>query len=614
MAESVLSVRDLQVVYPSDAPVRALDGISLDVGRAECLGILGESGSGKSTLARSLLGLHEGVEIDGSITLDGIELTELSPSGWRGVRWRRIALVFQSVTALNPVLRVGRQVAEPLEVHRGMPSGVARDHAAELLERVGLDPGLAGRYPRELSGGQRRLVLLAAAVACDPDVLVLDEPTAGLDPMTRRHVLGLLGELRDQGLCALIVLSHDVDALEQLADRVLVLYRGWIAEVGDRASVLGRPRHPYTVGLLNARPTLATIKELGGIRGDPPDPTRVAVGCPFRERCTQVVDGCEDGRPAEVVPDGEEGTRLVACVRGGIVPVLRARAVRKDFRVRSGALRHETVTAVDGVDLEVREGEVVGVVGPNGAGKSTLGMVLLGLLDADDGSIELEGRDLVSADGDERRSSARRAQMLFQDPYDALSPRLTVGQAVQEPLDVQGMGTPTERREIVSRTLAEVRLPPSAGFLDRHTHELSGGQLQRVGLARALVLGPKLLVADEPFEGLDPSEQAKVLRLLRTIQVQRGMAMILISHDLAVVLRTVDRVVVMDEGRVVEEATGTQLLTSATHEVTRRLLEASGASWLLRDLPVSGVSPNGQRARAPGLGPPKEHLRARGNP
>lgn len=597
MQDAALQVDGLRITYPGTAPVQALDGITFDLGHGECLGILGESGSGKSTLSRSLLGLNTDAVIEGSVRLGDIELTDLDEAEWQRVRWRRIALVFQSVTALNPVLRIGRQVAEPLETHLGLSRDEAATRAGHLLDRVGLDPTLARRFPRELSGGQRRLVLLATALACDPDVLVLDEPTAGLDPLTRRRVLALLQELRDTEDRSLVVLTHDVDALAVLADRVMVLYRGWIAELGPTAAVLDDPRNPYTFGLLNARPTLATLKELGGIRGAPPDPTQVAVGCPFRERCTQAIDDCDHDRPAVVAPPGEDGSRVVACVRGGIVPVLRAHGLHKTYRVRTGALRHETVTAVDGVDLEVREGEVVGLVGPNGAGKSTLGKLLLRLLEADSGSIELDGHDLLEADEHARLLAARRGQMLFQDPYDALSPRLTVAQAVQEPLDVQGIGTPEERRDLVARTLEDVRLPPSAGFLDRHTHELSGGQLQRVGLARALVLRPKLLIADEPYEGLDPSEQAKMLRLLRMLQIERGMAMVLVSHDLAVVLRTVDRVVVMDQGRIVEQATGRQLLTSAAHPVTRALLEASGAGWLLGDegAPAATPSRNGHR-------------------
>lgn len=575
-----LRIEGLRVTHPGPPPVRAVDDVDVEVAPGECVGILGESGSGKSSLARSVLGLSSDSDVAGSIRLDDTELTALDEDQWQEVRWNRIALVFQSTTALNPVLRVDEQVAEPLTVHRGGSRRAARTQGVAMLERVGLAPDRVHRYPHELSGGQRRLALLAMALICNPDVLVLDEPTAGLDSFVRGHVLDLLGELVRERQQSILILTHDVDALTDFADRVLVMYRGAVAEAGPTARVLEDPRHPYAFGLLNSRPTLGTLKDLRGIRGDPPDPTTVAVGCPFLERCTQVVDACHDQRPAMEVPTGEAGGRVVACVRGGLVPVVSARGLRKTYAVRNGGRQRIRVTAVDGIDIDVREGEVVGLVGPNGAGKSTLGNLLLRLIDADEGTIELEGRDLLRAEGSELKAARRRIQMLFQDPYEALSPRLTVREAVREPLDVQELGTPAQREELVASTLADVRLPPRDGFLDRHTHELSGGQLQRVALARALVLEPKLLVADEPLEGLDPSEQAKMLQLLKALQVERGMAMVLVSHDLAVVLRTVDRVLVIDGGRVVEEASGTQLLLDPQHDTTRRLLDASGRGRL----------------------------------
>ncbi|MGH9148892.1 MAG: ABC transporter ATP-binding protein, partial [Acidimicrobiales bacterium] len=284
LAGAGLEVGDLHVTYPGPPPVRAVAGISLAVGRGECLGILGESGSGKSTLARAVLGLAGEARTEGRIRLGDLDLTRLAEEGWREVRWRRISLAFQSAAALNPVLRVGHQLAEPLRVHLEMGRGAAGQRAAELLTEVGLGPWAADRYPRELSGGQRRLVLLAMALACQPDVALLDEPTAGLDPATRNHVLGLLRRTCDEGT-GLIVLTHDADALEVVADRVAVLYRGWLAEVGPRPAVLGDPRSPYSWALLNARPTLASVKDLRGIRGTPPNPTEAAEGCPFYGRC-----------------------------------------------------------------------------------------------------------------------------------------------------------------------------------------------------------------------------------------------------------------------------------------------------------------------------------------
>jgi peptide/nickel transport system ATP-binding protein len=577
---TLLQVDDLTVTYPGPPAVRAVDALSLTVGPGECLGVLGESGSGKSTLARSLLGMVPGAQVHGRLRLDGTDLHTLDEAGWQAVRWQRIALVFQSTTALNPVLRVGPQITETLKVHLGMGERAADRRAEALLTQVGLGGWAASRYPRELSGGQRRLALLAMALSCDPDLLVLDEPTAGLDPVTRSEVLDLLRRIRMQGR-SLLVLTHDVDALRALADRVVVLYRGWLAETGPAERVLDAPRHPYAWGLLNAYPTLATLKDLRGIRGRPPDPTQVAVGCPFADRCTQdVEESHQPGRPPLVAPEGEDGRRLVSCVRGGLVSVLEARDLRKTYHLRTG-IRRVSVPAVDGISLTVREQEVVGLVGANGAGKSTLGMLLLRLLEPDGGTVHLEGRDLLAAGGEELKALRGRAQMLFQDPYEALSPRMTIHQALIEPLDVQGIGSPAEREVAIREAMAAVRLPPEAGFLERHTHELSGGQLQRVSLARALVLQPKLLIADEPVEGLDPSEQAKMLQLLKAVQVERGMAMVLVSHDLAVVLRVADRVAVLDRGRIVEENSGSQLLLNPVHAATRQLLAASGRSELL---------------------------------
>jgi peptide/nickel transport system ATP-binding protein len=576
----VLSIRGLTVTYPGPPPVQAVDAVTLDVEGGECVGILGESGSGKSTLAQSLLGLLPQARVEGSIRLGEVELIGLDERAWQAIRWRRVALAFQSPTALNPVLRVGDQVAEPLEVHLGMKGEAAAARVEELLESVTLGAWAAERYPRELSGGQRRLVLIAMALACDPDVLVLDEPTAGLDPVTRSRVLALLRSVVAARRQALLMVTHDPDALVDIADRVAVMYRGWVAEIGPAARVVANPWHPYSVGLLNSRPTLATVKELRGIRGEPPRPTEVAPGCPFEARCTQANGSCASGRPVHVVPAGEDGTRTVACTRGGRLSVLSARALRKVYESPSGIFGHRSFAAVDDVAIDVHEGEVVGVVGPTGSGKSTLAKVIVRLLEADGGTVRFEGHDLLAVGGKELRAIRRRLQLLFQDPYEALSPRMTVGDAVREPLDVQRIGSDAERDALVRDTLEAVRLPASGGFLGRHAHELSGGQLQRVALARALVLGPKLLVADEPVAMLDASEQAKMLQLLKTLQVERGMAMVFVSHELAVVLRVADRVIVLDEGRVVEDGTGSRLLAAPQHPTTRALLAASGRDEL----------------------------------
>ena len=579
-----LDVGDLIVTYPGPPAVRAVGGVSLSVAPGECLGVLGESGSGKSTLARAVLGLASEAAVEGSVRLGDLDLRALDEDAWRAVRWKRISMSFQSTSALNPVLRCGLQLAEPLRVHLDMSRDESDRRAGELLTEVGLGPWAADRYPGELSGGQRRLVLLAMALACRPDVAILDEPTAGLDPATRNLVLGLLARVRRDTGMSLVVLSHDADALEMLADRVAVLYRGWLAEVGPQAQVLGDPRNPYSWALLNARPTLASVKDLRGIRGTPPNPADRAEGCPFFGRCHQGREEvCRPAPPPLVPPHGEDGPRLVACARGGVVALLAARNLHKSYGSK-GIVRRSSVTVVDDISLDVREGEVVGIVGATGAGKSTLGMLLVRLLDADAGTVTFDGHDLRGAGGAELKALRAQVQMLFQDPFESLSPRLTIGEVVQEPLDVQGIGEKAARRGKVKAVLTDCRLPVDDAFLDRHTHELSGGQLQRVALARALVLDPRLLVADEAVSMLDPSEQAKMIQLLKHLQVERGMSMVFISHDLSVVLRVADRVLVLAGGRIVEEGAGGTMLASPKHDVTRSLLSAAG-----RDLLFAGV-------------------------
>lgn len=570
-------VDGLRVTYPGAPAVTALDGVSVTLAPGRCLSVLGESGSGKSTLGLALLGLLPRAQVSGRIEVDGTSLS--TAADWGPVRWREISIALSSGTALNPVVRIGEQIAEPIRLHVGAGASAAADRAKAVLEEVGLGAWAAERHPHELSTGQRRLAMVAMALSCDSPVMVLDEPTAGLDPATRQHLLKLLGRLRDGGR-SLLVLTHDVAAARLLADDVAVLYRGWIAEHGPATAVLDNPRSPYAFGLLNANSTLGSVKDLRGIRGTAPDPGELLPGCPFASRCTQTIDICTRSKPPDVTPVNEHGARRVACHRFGLVPVLEMRGIGKSYLLRHG-LRPQRVPAVVDVDLTVHEGEVVGLVGRNGAGKSTFAQIAAHLSEPDSGTVWLRGTDIQRLPPKERKQSMTQVQMLFPDPLEAVSARLTIADIVREPLDVQHLGERSWRQAEVIRLLTLVGLPAQA-MVDRHAHEVSTGQLQRIVLARALALQPKLLVADEPVECLDPSERAKVLQLLKSIQVERGLAMLLISHDLSVVLRVADRVAVMDGGRVVELAPSSELLRSPRHPTTRALLEASGAdpaSW-----------------------------------
>lgn len=557
----------LSVRYPG--PVAALDRVALCAREGRCLGIIGESGSGKSTLAKVLMGIADGADVAGSALVCGEQVVGLGAEGWRRLRWRRVAMAFQATGALNPAMQLGDQIAEPLQVHRGMPRSEAGQRAQELLEEVGLGAWAASRLPGQLSGGQRRLGLIATALACDPEVLILDEPTSGLDPVARRTVVQLLRQLQQQKGMTQVVLSHDIDLIRQVADDVAVLYRGWVAERGPARAIIDSPAHPYSWGLLNAVPTITTLRELRGIRGKQEGVTP-GDGCPFADRCTQAVAECSNERPEpRPLHEGAPGQE-VSCLLGGRLELLAGKGITKSYG-GGGPGRHET-RALDGVDFQLREGEVLGILGGNGAGKSTLALVAARVLQADGGTLTFRGQPAGGLKGDARAAFHREVQLVQQDPFESISPRFDVQEAVAEPVRLLTSFSEAERREAVLDALRRVRLPVDAGFLRRRPHELSGGQLQRISIARALAVRPKVLVLDEPVAMLDPSEQAELLHLLKEIQVNAGMAMLLISHDVAVLFRIADRVAVMDRGRVVEHGPADAILRAPQHEFTQLLL------------------------------------------
>ena len=559
----LLEVENLAVCF--GGKVEALRGVSFVLDRGQSLAVVGESGSGKSTLALCLAGLIQPPEASGSVRVTGHELMGAEPEEIRRLRWSTVALALQGAP-FNPVATVGTQVAEPLRERLGMRGGEARRRAEELAAEVHLDPALLDRYPHQLSGGERRRALLAMVLTLEPELVVLDEPTAGLDPAIRDDVVARIAKLAAERGFGLVTISHDLPDATRLAERTLVLYAGEAMEVGDTAAVITEPAHPYSWALINAYPVMTTTKDLRPIRGQPPDPRSVPPGCPFHPRCTQGEDVCWQEHPDLRLSRGRE----VACHFGGLKTLLSARGVSKTFR--NG--RRE-VRALSEVSFEVREGEAVGLIGPSGSGKSTLARILTGHLAPDGGEVVLEDAPLPTSWRGEARQRRRRVQLVMQDPWDALSPRLTVAELVREPLDLAKDEDRPQRDRAVVEALESVGLPSSGAFLEARTHELSGGQLQRIALARALVVRPKLLVADEPTSMLDASEQARMLVVLRERQAEMGLGLIFVSHDMAVVRKVTDRIVILGAGRVVEEGPSHLVSTTPTSDTGRRLIEAA---------------------------------------
>ncbi|MFC1902242.1 dipeptide ABC transporter ATP-binding protein [Chloroflexota bacterium] len=548
----LLEIRNLCVSYGHDA---VLDGLDLRLDAGESLAIIGESGTGKTTLGLSIMRLTEG-STRGSLRFDGCDLLALSEREMQELRGNRMAMVFQNVNnVLNPVHTVLEQVAEPMIEHRRSPEDEARLKAGELLERFGFPRERFSAYPHQLSGGEQQRVLLAMALANDPGLLILDEPLSSLDVTTR----GELGDLLRQtdGHRARLVITHDLDTAARLSERLAVLYGGGIVESGPTREMLRYPKHPYTRALIRAYPNMTTVKDLQGVKGRM---TRPVSGCPFHPRCTQSIEICAQEKPPLAINRG----RGVACHRGGIVTLLSVANLSKAF----GSL-----TAVDSVNLRIESGETLALVGQSGSGKTTLARTIMGLYPPSSGTVYLEDEKVTNRSKD----FYKRVQMIFQNPGESLSHRLSVLEAVMEPLEIQSVGNEEQRREKAVRTIGEVELPPSEDFLNTYPHHLSGGELQRVAIARALVLDPDLLIADEPTAFLDASVGAKILKLLLNLQEHRGLSMLYITHDIAAARKVRDRMAVMLDGRIIEEGPSAEIVTSPVQAYTKRLLSSASA-------------------------------------
>jgi peptide/nickel transport system ATP-binding protein len=618
----LLEVRDLHVRFEtSRGTVRAVDGISYSVNRGEIVAIVGESGCGKSVSSLAIMRLlaKTGRVTKGSITFDGRDLLALSAEEMREIRGRDIAMIFQEpMTSLNPVLSIGEQVMEPLLIHLKMSGAQAKARAIELLSLVGITDGprRLEQFPHQLSGGMRQRVMIAIGLACNPKLLIADEPTTALDVTIQAQILELMRDLSRRLGIALVIITHNLGIVARYADRVNVMYAARIVEQGTADHVFLEPAHPYAIGLMRSIPRLDVPRgiKLETIEGLPPDLRAPPAGCRFAPRCPYRIEACTQIDPPldEVGPDHRSACiRAQEIIAGHLVPPQKVQAagtaalaqtgdepllvvdhLKKYFTVKAagaGFLSSEmaTVKAVNDVSLHVMAGETLGLVGESGCGKTTVGRAVLKLDEATEGSIRFGGVDITHASHADMRGVRRKIQVIFQDPYSSLNPRMTVGQIIGEPMRVYKL-VPNRKAELarVEELLTQVGLFPY--MAERYPHELSGGQRQRVGIARALALEPTFIVCDEPVSALDVSIQGQIINLLEDLQVRLGLSYLFIAHDLAVVRHISDRVAVMYLGRVVELADRDMLYAAPQHPYTKALLDAA---------PVP--DPKVERARAP---------------
>jgi oligopeptide/dipeptide ABC transporter ATP-binding protein len=631
--ETLLDVEDLNVRFETaDGTLHAVRGASFSVRKGTTLGIVGESGSGKSVSAQALLGLVPGADVSGHAWFEGSDLLALDSEQLREIRGKRISMVFQDpLTSLHPMYKIGWQITEALRAHGSVSREVASRRAADLLGMVGIPrPGeRINDYPHQFSGGMRQRVMIAMALALQPALIIADEPTTALDATVQAQVLELLVKLQGELGTSLVLITHDLGVVADLADEVMVMYSGRPVEQADRRSAYYEPHHPYTRGLLESIPVAGDQRRLRPIPGQPPSMLVTPLGCAFRPRCSFALDRCKTEapplRPISIgsdpgagserhadtgpaagashlsacwLPDdvagqvsrrvptllssqpagdaGTAGTGKAEAATDGGPAVLELTGIVKHFPVRSSSLltrQRKVVHAVDGVSLQVRDGETLGLVGETGCGKSTLARCIARLHPLTDGKVIFGGRDITDLSASELRSVRRDVQVVFQDPYGSLNPRRRIGAIIGEPLAVHGLERGSHRRERVQELMSLVGLNPE--HYNRYPAEFSGGQRQRAGIARALAVNPKLLICDEPVSALDVSVQAQVINLLKDLQAELDLTCIFISHDLSVVEHVSDRVAVMYLGKVVEIASAGALYREPRHPYAAALLSAA---------------------------------------
>jgi oligopeptide/dipeptide ABC transporter ATP-binding protein len=626
---TVLSVKNLRTEFRMrTANVVAVDGVSFDIAAGECVGLVGESGCGKTTIGTSIMRLlpSTGHIIGGSIELEGVDLATLSEEKMQKVRGNQVAFIPQDpMTSLNPTMTIGRQIAEGYELHKGVSHEEGIQRAIEVLKLVEMPrpEERINQYPHELSGGLRQRVIIAMALVCEPKVLIADEPTTALDVTIQAQILDLIDRLRKELKMAVLLITHDMGVIAGRTDRVVVMYAGKKAEAAVTKTIFEDMRHPYTQALLNAVPKMDDVDyRLQSISGLPPDLSKEIVGCRFADRCPSVQDKCRTSEPA-IDSEGKDGHEF-ACffpVKGrGQSTSVRIENKRRDlttaktllevdklemlYPVRSNGFGRRVVAkvnAVSQISFSIAEGESFGLVGESGCGKTTTGKLITGLEAPTSGSLKYEGQEISGLKGANRRQARRNIQMMFQDPYSSLDPRQTVGSILAEPFKIHREGSAAERKAKVAALLEQVGLAPSAAI--RYPHEFSGGQRQRIGLARALALKPKLLIADEPVSALDVSIQAQILNLIKDLQADLNLSLIMISHDLGVIRYMADNVGVMYLGKIVEVGPSAEIYKNPVHPYTRGLLDAvpgeekSGKTVISGELPSPMDPPSGCRFR-----------------